>query len=559
MKRLIKSGNWIYAIAFLALAILIIYPMIIIVYRSFTSENELSLQNYITVLTDASMYEVLWNSLFVSIISTIFSLIIGVALSWFVSRTDIKGKRWLTLGIMIPFLIPSFISAISWRQLLSPVGYLNKIYMELTGATEPFVSIYGPWGIIFVMTVSSFSLVFMITHTAFQNMDSSYEEAAQISGASRLRVMKDVTIPLIKPSILSSAVLVFVSNISNFGVPSILGFHESYFVLTTKIYQLLNDYTIRDSFSIAASLSMVLVLIAVIGIWLQYYLTNKKSYAVVTGKSSQKMIVNLGKYRVVITTLIGGLLFMISVAPVLAILATSLTKAYGLPPTLDNLTLENYRYILFEMPMAKRSLVNSLILAFGAATIAVGIGIVLAYFITKTNVKGRQAISFIVSLPYALPGTVIGLAIILAWIKPLPIFEVSIYNTLWIILVAYVMYYITLAVQTISSSLIQVHGSLEEAARISGASWLQNMRDIVLPLIKPGVISGWFLIFIPALSELTISILLWSSGNETIAVAVYNLQEQGNMTSASALSMVMIFLIIAGHQLSNWLSRRMNG
>ena len=556
MKRLRKKESWIYLVAFLALAILIIYPMLIIVTRSFTSNNQTSLQNYINVFSDSSTYEVLWNSLFVSIFSTFFALVIGSGLSWLVARTDIKGKRWINIGIMVPFLIPSFISAISWRQLLGPVGYFNKWFMSLTGTTKPLISIDGPMGIIFVMTVSSFSLVYMITHTAFQNMDATYEEAAQISGASKLRVMKDVTFPLIKPSILSSAVLVFVANISNFGVPSILGFHESYFVLTTKIYQLLNDYTIQDSFSQAASLSMILILIAVIGIWLQYYLTNQKSFKVVTGKTSQKMVVSLGKYRSVLTVFINILLFFFAIAPILAIFATSLTKAYGLSPTWGNLTLDNYYYILFKLPMAKRSLINSFTLAVSAATIAVGLGIVLSYFITKTNYKGRKMVSFIVSLPYALPGTVIGLAIILAWIKPLPFINLSIYNSLWIILVAYVTYYITLAVQSISSTLVQMDSSLEEATRVSGANWFQNMRDVVLPIAKPGIINGWFLIFIPALSELTISILLWSSGNETIAVAVFNLQEQGNMTAASALSMVMIGFILLGNQLSKITSKR---
>ncbi len=557
MKRLSKRENWVYLVALILIAVLIIYPMIIIVQQSFLSEDQFSLQNYVNVFQNPTTYDILWNSLFVSTLSTLFALIIGSSLAWLVTRTDIKGKRWINFGVIIPFLIPSFISALSWRQLLGPVGYLNKIIMYFTNTMEPLFSIDGPAGIIFVMTVSSFSLVFMMTSTAFLNMDTSYEEAAQISGATPLQVMRDVTFPLIRPSLFSSAVLVFVANISNFGVPSILGFHESYFVLTTKIYDLLNDYTIQDSFAQASSLSMILVVIAVFGLWLQYYLTNKKSYKVISGKSTQKMTISLGKYRPLLTGIVCLLLFFISIAPILGIFVTSLTKAYGLTPTLDNLSLDNYFHILFQMPMAKRSLVNSLILATSAATIAVILGTIVSYFITKTDFKGRQVVSYIVSLPYALPGTVVALAIILAWIKPLPLINTSIYNTLWIILVAYVMYYLTLAVQSVSSTLVQMDRSLEEATRVSGANWFQNMRDVVLPLSKPGIINGWFLIFIPALSELTISILLWSSGNETISVAVFNLQEQGNMTAASALSMVLISLIVIGNQLLKYLTRRL--
>ncbi|WP_209125283.1 iron ABC transporter permease [Alkalihalobacillus sp. BA299] len=556
MKSLFTNGKWIYLLVILSLGILVVYPMAIIVYKSFEGETGLTLRHYLNIFTDVGVYRILWNSFFVSIMATIIATIIGTFLAWFIARTDIPFKKWVKIGILIPFLIPPFIAAISWQQLLGPVGYFNKFYMYVTGATSPLFTIYGPLGIILVMTLSSFPLVYLVTVGAFEKMESALEEAGRMAGANKWRVLKDITLPIMLPTILAGAVLVFVTEISNFGVPAILGFQVSYFVLTTKIYDVLHSFNMANSFAIAAALSMLLVQIAAIGLWIQHIILNKKNYSVITGKSGQKMTISLGKARGWLTACILLLLAVTSLAPMLAIFLTSITKAYGLLPTWSNLTLDNYRYILLEMPMVKRAFMNSFILAFGAATIAVGMGVIIAYLTTKTKVPGRHVIDFIATLPYALPGTVVALSVILAWIRPIPIIDFQLYNTIWIILIAYIARYITFAVRTTSASLMQVHDSLEEAARISGASWLRNLKDIVLPLISPGIFAGWFLIFMPTLRELTISILLWSAGNETIAIAVFNLQESGDMTSASALSMIMILFVVVGHQLSMKLTKK---
>jgi iron(III) transport system permease protein len=249
------------------------------------------------------------------------------------------------------------------------------------------------------------------------------------------------------------------------------------------------------------------------------------------------------------------MVFVTSIAPVLAILVTSLIRAYGLPPTLDNLTLENFSQVLFMNAAARRGLVNSLFLAAASATMIAFLGAFIAYILVRTRVRGRVVLDFLAAMPYAVPGTVVALAMILAWLKPLPFTRIVLYNTIWILLIAYVARYLTFGVRSASGSLQQVHPSLEEAARICGANWLQAFRDVLLPLITPGLFAGWFLVFMPSLRELTVSVLLWSAGNETVGVMVFNLQEEGHITLCAALAMLMLAVLLT----ANVVTRRLTG
>ena len=220
-----------------------------------------------------------------------------------------------------------------------------------------------------------------------------------------------------------------------------------------------------------------------------------------------------------------------------------------------NWTLQNFYDVLFVNRTARRAIRNSLILALSSATIISLMGALIAYVVVKTKLRGRAVIDLVSSMPYALPGTVVGVAMILAWLKPLPLIGVSIYNTLWILLVAYIARYLAFGVRNTSASLQQIPESMEEAARISGATWFQTFRDIVLPLIAPGLFASWFLVFMPTLRELTISILLWSTKRETIGVMVFNLQESGNTVASAALAVIMMLVLLIANIATRKLTR----
>jgi iron(III) transport system permease protein len=542
--------------AVLLLGIFVVYPMGMMVVQSFMFDGRPSVLNYAAALRQPGNLLALRHTLEVSIGSVIGSTILGTLAAWIVARTDLPGRSLLRTAFVFPFLIPPFVGALAWRQLLGPVGYLSKLYQALTGLETLPWNIYGAGGIVLVMTMHSYPLVYITALGGLERMNPELEEAAQSSGAKIFRVMRDVTLPLMAPTILAGAVLVFISEIANFGIPAVLGFSENYFVLTTKIYQAVTkSFANPNALATAAALSMILAVIAAGGIIAQRLLLRGREYAVFSGKAMQPNLVRLGTHKAWIIPAAWGMVFITSIAPVLAILVTSLIRAYGLPPTLDNLTLENFSQVLFMNAAARRGLMNSLFLAAAAATLIAFLGALIAYILVRTQLRGRVVIDFIAAMPYAVPGTVVALAMILAWLKPLPFTQIVMYNTIWILLIAYVARYLTFGVRSSAGSLQQIHPSLEEAARICGANWLQSFRDVLLPLITPGLFAGWFLVFMPALRELTVSILLWSVGNETVGVMVFNLQEAGHITLCCALAMTMLAVLVT----ANVITRRLTG
>ena len=554
MKRF-GIGQVILGIAILVLVILVVYPFSTIIHQSFKFEGHLSLVNYWQVVQKAAYFRALRHSLEVAILSTIFATLIGTFLAWLVARTDLPLRGFLRAAFVLPFIIPPFVGAIAWLQLLGRVGYLNELYMALSGSTEPFWNIYGPDGIILVMALHQYPLVYLTVLGGLERMNPELEEAAQISGSPIFAVMKDITLPLMAPTIAAGAVLAFIAAIANFGIPAVLGFSARYFVLTTKIYDAIAFGWVGNKLAIAACLSIIVSLLAGAGLLLSNLYLKGKEYTTLSGKSMYPNIVRLSRHKYWLLPLALVVVLITTVAPVTAIVLTSLTKAYGLPPTPDNLTLDNFKHVLFLLPAGRRAIRNSLLLAVGAATIISLLGSLIAYVVVKTKMRFRLVLDFFANMPYSIPGTVVALAMILAWIKPLPLTNVVLYNTIWIILIAYVARYLAFGVRTTSGSLAQIHDSLEEAAVISGANWLQTFKDIVIPLIRPGLFASWFLVFMPCLRELTISILLWSAGHETIGVLVYNLQDAGNTTGSAALAVIMMSVLMA----ANFFTRRVTG
>jgi iron(III) transport system permease protein len=553
MRQRLTSRAVIFTAALVLVAAIVVYPMLIMLIRSVAGGGGFTLRHFAAVFQEAGNLQAMGNTLFVASAATFLSLLLGIGLAWLTSRTDMPGQRAVKILSVFPLFVPPFIYAIAWQQLLGPVGYVNKLYMAFTGGGEPLFQIYGAGGIILVMTAASFSTVYLIAEGAFSQLDYTLEEAAQTAGAGPGRVLKDITLPLMLPHLLAAGVMVFVTEISNFGVPAILGFQVSYHVLTTRIYQLLHEFYRPDNFEIAAAMSVILLAIAVIGLLVKDYALRRGSRATIPGKPAQPAKAALGMLKLPVCAAVLGLLLILVALPLAAVAATSLTRAYGLDPVWENLTLANYERIT-ELSLVKRAFVNSLLLAVGAASAIVALGTVVAYLLVRTDWPGRQWLDIAVTTPYAIPGTVVALAMILAFSRPLPFLGVGLYNTLGIILVAYVARYLFFAVRTAGAAMTQVHASMEEAARMTGAGWGKSCRDILLPQIKNGLLAAWVLAFTHALRELTLSILLWSAGNETIAVAVFNLQEKGSPTSAAALAMVLIVMSLAGYLIVERLS-----
>lgn len=543
MKKF-DTGKIILGAAILVLFILVVYPLSKIVLQSFLYDQHLSIANYERALTRRGFFLALRHSLEISLVSMLGATILGTFLAWLVGRTDLPWRQFFRTAFILPFITPPFVGALAWKQLLGPVGLLNKLYMLLFDTTEGLWNMYGADGIILVMMLHIYPLVYITVLGSLERMNPELEEAAQIAGSPVFSVMWHITIPLMLPSIASGSVLVFIACIANFGIPAILGFPENYYVLTTKIYEAVTRSAQANSLALASALSVLLGLVAGSGLLVQRYYLKKKDYTVLSGKSMQPNLIALGKHKSWLLPFCVLIVLITSLAPLLAILLTALTKAYGLAPTPSNWTLQNFYEVLFLNQTARRAIRNSVFLAFIAATTISLLGALIAYIVVKTKMRGRFVLDFLSNMPYALPGTVVAVAMILAWLRPVPVLGIRLYNTIWILLIAYIARYLAFGVRTTSASLTQIHVCLEEAARISGANWFQTFRDIVIPLITPGLFASWFLVFMPSLRELTISTLLWSTRHETIGVMVFNLQESGNTVASAALAVVMMLVLL---------------
>jgi len=542
MTRVLKQVGIVPAVlALLCLAFLVVFPLGVLFYKSFETTEGVSLQNYIFVLSDTRNLEPLKNTILLGIWTVIVSLALGVPLAWLVARTDLPGRQFVESLCLLPYMLPPLIGAIAWIQLLAPrVGYFNRLWMAIFNSSSSPFNIYSFAGMVWVMGLYSFPFVFIAARGALERMNPSLEEAARISGAGRFEVMKDVTLPLVVPSILSGMMLAFLYTLTNFGVPALLGMRARIFVLTTRIY----SYVHRGDFTgirFATVLSVLLIILALGMHWLnQQIIRRQHGAAIISGKSVRPSTVELGIWRWPIAILVYSFLTFSILFPLMALFLTSFLKAWGVQLQWANFTIRNYRYVLFEYPLTRKAIINSLVLGLSCATLAVLIGAILAYLSVKTHVRGRRLVDLACTLPNAIPATVVALAMILTFSGQ---FKVNLYNTLGILLVAYLAHYLFYAFRNISASLLQIHQSLEEAAYISGADRLRTFRDIVVPLVKPGILAGWALVFMPAVRELTMSTLLYGPNTPTIGVAVYELQEAGYFHIAAALSCIIVVVL----------------
>jgi iron(III) transport system permease protein len=534
--------------AVVALVILVVLPLMSLLLGSVRGDEGLSLEHFAQVLTGRLYVTALKNSLTLGAWTSLFSTIIGLTLAWAVSRTDVPGKPLLQLTATLSYLSPPFLTAIAFTYLFSPnAGLINVLLRDVAGLPWLTFNIFSMPGLVLVTVMHTFPFVYLLAASALQSVDASYEEAAQILGAGKLRTALAVTAPLVAPAVLSGALLGFVNAIALFGSQAIIGLPGRIVTLPTRIYALF-DYP--PEYGLASALSLVFVLITIVALYLQRAFLARRSYVTLAGKGSRLELVRLGKMRFAVLGF-GILVFIVSIlAPFSTLIAVSFSKSWGLD-FWKGLTLANYKFILFEYDVTRRAILNSLLLATLAATAAVLLGAVIGWIDLRTKIPGRRLLDYFALIPLGLPGIVVAVALIQFWLA----MPVALYGTLTILLLAYVGRYIPLGVRAANAALRQIDPSLEESAQILGATWLTTMREVTLPLIRPGLFAGWLLVFVPVIQELSASILLFSSSSITLAVAIYNLYETGYIEPVAALAMINMVIISA----AIWLATRIGG
>ena len=531
------------------LVVLVVYPLFWLVLGSLGGPDEFTFANYLRVALEPDLYRALLNTLLIAVGSSAISLGAGVPIAWFISRTNIPGKEALRTMTSVSFMIPGFLSAIAYAVLMAPnSGWLNTMAERIFGVDQGPFNIYSLWGITMVTSFGSIAYVVFLTTAALDSVDSGLEQSARILGASSWKIVLGITWPLVLPALLASTLLVFVHSLALFGSHAILGLPVQIYTLPTRIYAL---FSFPPDYGAATALSMVLVLLTVGCLFVQRRLLRRRSYVTTEGKAGVKEQVKLGNYRWPAFLACHGFFTFAVYLPVLVLVLASFTKARGFGLGWDNLTWDHYRYVMFEYSLTQRAAVNTLVLAVSAATLGVLLGALIAYINLRLNLRGSKVLDYLSTIPLGLPGVVLAVGLVLAWIRvPVPI-----YATIWILLIAYLTRYVPLAVRSADSALRQIDPSLEEASRISGGSWLRSTAEITLPLMKGGMVAGWSLIFVQTIGELAATILLFSAGTETVAVAIYQRSEEGHFQEVAALSV----LVLVASALVLGLARRLTG
>src|SRR5436309_7834565 len=504
----------------LALAVLVVLPLTFLVWGSVNTDGHLTLAHFRDAVTSRLHVQALRNSLVLGAATAVLSVTVGLPLAWAVSRTDVPAKRFIHLTAVVSYLTPPFLTAIAFVNLFSPrAGLVSRSFRDVLGMPALTFDVFSMAGLILVTVPHTFPFVYLVAASALESVDASMEESAQILGASRWRTVAAVTGPLVAPAILSGALVAFVNAIALFGSQAIVGLPGRVFTLPTRIYALF-DYP--PQYGLASALSLIFVALTVAALYLQRRYLARRSYVTLGGKGNRPRLVELGSARWVVLAVCVAVFVVAVAAPYLTLLAVSVSRSWGLG-FWQNLTLQHYRFVLLEYDVTRRAIVNSLILASGTATLAVLIGSLVGWLDLRTALRGRKLLDYASLVPLGLPGIVVAVALIQFWLRvPLPI-----YGTLLIVLLAYTGRFIPLGVRSANAAFRQIDPSLEETARVTGASWLRTFRSVTLPLARPGLFAGWLLVFVPALQELSASVLLFSSGSITLAVAVYNLYETG--------------------------------
>jgi iron(III) transport system permease protein len=508
------------------------YPLWRLLQRALSGEGE----NIRWLLETPRVHLALVHSLWVSAVSATLALVGGLVLAVLTTQTDLPGRSILRVLFLSPLVVPPQVLALAWIQWAGPVGYLQQGLRWILGGQGSLWSLYTPGGIILLLALFVLPIAYLTLVAGLSRLSKQAQEAAQLDGANLLQVWLFITLPLLRPSVAAAAALAFLGAWGNFGIPALLGIPGRYLTLPTLLYQEVINFG-GDGFGRSAALALLFGLPA-----LFFLAWSQQPQAGLDPGEAPPDPYRLGWLGWLLSGILFAAALLVILGPLLAMAATALLRAYGLPLVWSNLTLEHFRLVLFELERVRRATLHSLGLAGGAALLCSGMATILGYALTRLKARLLALLSFIVDLPYALPGLIFALSLILVWLPP-PLPGLSLYGTLWLILMAYLGRFLALALQPMQAAWRSLDTSLEEAASIDGASLLQTFRYILLPLLAPALTAAVLLVFLQSFAELTLSALLVTSRSETFGWLIFGLQQGGYTHQAAALSTLLVLVL----------------
>lgn len=522
----------------LLLAVLVILPLFWILYYSFRSDSDGSatLENFVALITDPTLIRAYGMAIGMATAVGVLSCLVATPMAWLVSRTDLPGRGFIRMLVTASFVTPPFLGAIAYEILAAPnTGMVNTLYRKLFGleSSAVLVNIYTFSGLIFAIACFTFPYVFTLVANALDRVPSDLEDASAILGGKAMTTLRKVTIPLVLPAMLAGTLIAVLQSLTMFGSPAILALPAGFHVITTKIWSL---FQFPPRLGLAAAAAIPLLILTVILLRAQKVILGRRGYTVLGGKSGTPRVTELGKWKWAAIVFVFSVLSLTIFMPYFAIVKTAFTGTVGDALTWENLTLEHWKFVLFDFSATRLALWNTMFLGVVTATIVTGIAVVASYLVVRQSVAGAKYLGMLATAPVAIPGIVLGVGLFLSYANP----TFQLYGTLWILLIAFMTIELPAGYQQMSSSFAGVHPELEEAGRILGASRLTTLRQITAPLLRTSVVAAWCFVFVGTIRELSATILLTTANTKLVSVIIYDLNESGDLGAICVLGILLL-------------------
>jgi iron(III) transport system permease protein len=506
-----------------------------------TAFGTFTLQKYVAAYTDPALAGIILNTVVFVLGSAVLATTLALFLAYLNNRTDIPFKFLFRIISIIPMMIPHILFSVSWALLLNPSnGLINLVLKQAFFLEHAPLNIYSLWGMILVEGLLDLPIAYLIIAPAMASFDVALEESSKVCGAGAVRTLFRVTLPVLRPAILAAFILGVVRSLASFAVPSVIGMPGRVYVLATHLYQLIATGFSTD-YGMAAAVGMSVLATSVTLIFVYRALTaESEKYVTISSRGYRPTVIPLKAARIPLFAIVALLSFVLIVLPVVVLFYTSLVP-YSMVPSARAFSLMSWKhwFDVLKDPVSLLSLKNSLFLGVTGATLGVVLSVFVAYTIVKVRTRAAGILESLSFLSFSFPGIVIGVGFMWFFVRT------PLYATIWALLIGYIATYLPYGIRPLASAFIQVHSHLEESSLVCGASRFTTMRRIIIPLLVPGMVSGWILMATMFVRELTLSVVLSRPGTEVLAVQILRFAEDGLWGRLSALGIMMIFISTA--------------
>ena len=528
---------------------LILCPLITVFAKAVIVDGRLDLYQGWQAIANADNLETICNSLLLGVCVVLCSTIIALPIAFLLARTQLKKHRWLDIVFMVPFMTPPYIASMGWILFMQKRGLFQQLFPATGSWSEGFFC-FG--GLVLVMSLHVFPFMMTMMKNAMLNVPASLEESGAVFGAGAFKRLRKIFAPLLTGNYAIGALLVFVKTLSEYGTPYTLGRRIGFYVFTTDIHRY--STTAPIDFGRSASLSSILVCICMLMWVMQNQITNRTSYRLVSGKGSRPATTKLSVGGQIAAWAWIAVVILVAIGvPYFSIIATSLIKLRGYGLAAGNFTLEHYQELL-TTPKALASIGSSLFLAVSSATICSVIGTAVVVAVRKAKGFLKKALEAISLLPEMLPSIVLVIGIMLFWNSIYKV--IPLYNTMGIMVLAYVVLYLPYTVQYVTSAFTQINNSLLEAGRTFGGSPSYVFRKVTLPMISQGIFAGWMMIFIIAFRELVTASLIAPPNTLVVSTYINREFEQGSVSLGMAMAVLCVLITTTALLIFNAVTNR---